>query len=94
MIIITLLVFYGIAFAIKEASLLDKPRIWLIRLNPFFYDLFSCYFCVGFHAGYLTYLLSFHQFDLREMILWAFAGASTSFLTNLIVDKLNGHQEN
>ena len=86
--VITLLAMYGLAFALKEASLLDAPRRFLIRLHPFFYELFSCYFCVGFHAGYLVYLLSFNHFSIRDMVLYGFVGAAFSFLTNLVVDRL------
>jgi ABC-type Fe3+-siderophore transport system permease subunit len=73
---------------IKEASIFDSIRNRLIRFHPFFYGLFSCYFCVGFHAGWIVYLLSFDYFNWRTMILWGLAGAATSFLINLIVDKL------
>jgi hypothetical protein len=86
--IIILCAFYGMTFILKDSSIFDKPRIWLIRQHPVFYSLFSCYACVGFHSGYLVYLLSFHHFDWREFILFGLAGASVSYIVDIILQRL------
>ena len=89
-IVIVLLAFYGLTYTFKEASIFDKPRVFLIRLHPFFYRLFSCYFCTGFHAGYIIYLLlNFRQLSIADAFLWGLASATTSFVLNLIVEKLS-----
>jgi len=87
-IVIILFAFYGLTFIIKDSSLFDKPRIWLIRQHPLFYQLFSCYACVGFHAGYLVYLLSFDQFSFRDFILFGLAGASVSYIVDIVLQRL------
>ena len=88
-IILTLLVFYSISFAIKETGLLNRPRIWIIGLHPFFYELLSCWYCTGFWAGLLTYLLFFEVFHWREFLIYGLAGAVWSLIMNSLMDKLN-----
>jgi len=78
--------FYSLTHALKESTLFDKPRIWLIGLHPFFYQLFSCYFCVGFHSGWIVYLLSHWKYG--EIFLWALASSGISFLLNAVAEKL------
>ena len=84
---ITILAIIGITYSIKEASLLDRPRIWLISKHPFFGNLIGCPFCVGFYSGLITYLLQFKFFDARQLILFGFVGSITSFIFYMIVDK-------
>lgn len=85
---IILFSFYAITFIVKESILLDKPRIWLIRQSPFFYHLFSCWLCTGFWGGLFIYLLYFQSFDFRELLLFGLAGASVSYITDIVLQKL------
>lgn len=88
--ILVVFAMYGITFAIKEASLLDKPRNYLARNSMFFYEMLSCAYCTGFHAGWIAYLLfnPLNVFSIREMVLWAFSSAAVSFTFNGIVTNL------
>lgn len=86
--IIIIFAFYALTHGIKESTLLDKPRIWLIRKHVFFYQLFSCYFCVGFHSGWMIYLIANTNWNLKEMFLWALASAGISYTMNAVNDKL------
>lgn len=81
--------FYALTHAIKEATLFDRPRAWLIRLNPFFYQLFSCYFCVGFHSGWIIYFIYNGYFNLKGMFLWGLASSAISFMMNAVAEKLS-----
>jgi hypothetical protein len=96
MIIIYLLAIYAITFAIKE---IDGP--WGIiswfknqlmqnkYVGVFFYKLFSCYFCLGFHAGWMIYLLSQDHYKFNLIILWGLAGAASSLILDTLVTKLS-----
>lgn len=50
-------VMYGVGFALMHAKLFVVWRSYLTDRYRFFNDLFSCPFCVGFHAGWLSSLL-------------------------------------
>lgn len=86
-----LLSFYSLTFAIKESILFDKPRIFLIKLHPFFFSLFECYACVGFWAGLVVYLIAnpFHLFNTREFLIWGLASSAFSYIVNYVLDRLS-----
>jgi len=85
--ILIVFAFYALAHAIKESTLFDRPRIWLIGLHPFFYQLFSCYFCVGFHAGWIVYLLDHWKYG--EIFLYGLAASGISFIIDAVVEKMH-----
>ena len=76
-----LLSFFSVAYIIRQASFLDKPRDWLLSKSVLFYKLISCPFCLGFHTGYLTYIAynSFSVWSLKTMLLWALASATVNY---------------
>jgi len=94
--IITLLAICGIAFAIKQADgpwdICSKTRNILLRnqyVGVFFYKLFACWFCVGFHSGWISYLLSYRgTFEFNLFILYAFAGSAVSLIFDAALTKL------
>lgn len=86
--IIVIFAFYALTYAIKESILFDKIRIFLIRLHPFFYHLFSCYYCCGWWAGLFVYYLANNEFHLKSFFLWGFAGSGISYIMNLLADVL------
>lgn len=88
--ILTIFAMYSITFAIKETSLLDKPRNFLARKSVFFYKLFSCSYCTGFHAGYIAYSIfnPINALNIRDMLLWSFSSAAISLIFEGIVNKL------
>jgi hypothetical protein len=86
-IILILLSILGITYSIKEASLFDRPRVWIISKHPFFAKLFGCPFCVGFYSGLITYSLEFGTFNIRQLVLFGFVGAIISLFFYMIIDK-------
>jgi hypothetical protein len=93
--IIIVLSIFGLAFLIKESDgpfdIMNKGRSWLLTnkyVGTFFYGLLNCYFCLGFHCGWLVYLLSAESYKWQFFILYALAGGVIS----LILDRLLGYQ--
>jgi hypothetical protein len=94
-IIIAILAIFGLAFLIKES---DGPwgcmawaRNWLLtnkHVGVFFYKLLDCYFCVGFHCGWLVYLLQAQTYSLQFFILWGLAGGVISLILDAALSKL------
>jgi hypothetical protein len=94
MLIIYLLSMVALSFFIKEISgpfnIFGYFRNILMRnkyIGTFFYKLLSCPFCLGFHAGYLVYLLQCTNFDIRQFILYGLAGSTIVALSDLIFVK-------
>jgi len=75
---------------IKESSILDQPRNWLLQRSPFFFKMLDCWFCTGIHAGWIACLLTqpFSKHTFNEIVLWALAGGPVSLIMNALVDKL------
>lgn len=82
---------YGLTFGIKDSKLLRAPRA-LIKRWAFFDTLLGCSFCVGFWTGLAVtaamFPLSVGVIPL--IILGGFAGASCSYVADLLVLKLEG----
>lgn len=100
--LLTVLAIFGICFFLKETGGPFGIMSWLRgklfnnkHVGVFFYQLFSCYFCLGCHAGYIVYLLStpHHSWTVPDLVLWTLAGGSASFIINSILEKLS-HEEN
>ena len=98
--ILYLFAIYGLAFFIKDSDGPFGIMSWFrnkLMTNSwcgfFFYKFFSCYFCVGTHAGYIMYLLAtpYKLYNLHNLIIWSFAGAAFSLLIHIISEKIN-HQ--
>lgn len=83
-----LLASYGLAYALKEAELLDTPRNWLMRSSVFFHRLFQCWFCVGWWSSLIIFAL-----DLCSLhfVIFAFAGAAVCKLLSVVVFRLLDH---
>lgn len=91
--ILSLLAIYSIVFALKYTSLFLSLRESLIKM-PFFYKLFDCVYCLGFHAGWIVYLLRFGSgryglFNFAELLIWGFGGAVFSLVMYTGLAKLN-----
>jgi hypothetical protein len=88
--LIIIFAFYGATFLIKEADITAWLRRWLIHRGPFFHNMLECWFCTGFWMGMLVYLLDAKvaEFSLCTMLLWGLAGASVSYIGNVVVDRL------
>lgn len=76
---------YGIAFGLSSASILQRPRLWVVKRVHFIALMLRCSYCTGFHAGWLSYLLLFLgrvPFDFRNMFSYAFASAAFCYLAD------------
>lgn len=96
-ILISLLAIFSLAFLIKELdgpwNLISKTRNLLMRnkyVGVFFYKLFSCYYCIGFHCSYIIYFLQMKTFVWNFFILWILAGSIICIIIDAILNKLNG----
>ncbi|MGE3320515.1 MAG: hypothetical protein AB7I18_14590 [Candidatus Berkiella sp.] len=93
--LILIFAIFGLAFLIKES---DGPwgcmawvRSWLMKnkyVGVFFYKLLDCYFCVGFHCGWMVYLLHAEHYSIQFFILWGLAGAAISLILDAALSKL------
>jgi hypothetical protein len=94
--IITICAIFGLAFLLKESDgpwgLIGKGRNLLLtnkHVGVFFYQLLDCYFCLGFHCGWIAYLLHEHHYSLQFFILWGLAGGIISLTFNALLSKLS-----
>lgn len=85
---------YGVTFAVKDSKLLQKPRVFLKRWE-FLAALLGCPFCVGFWAGLLvtSTMLPPCVESIPTAILGGFAGASWSYVADLLALKLEGSED-
>ena len=86
---------FGLSFAIKEINgpfgIISKFRNLLMKskyFGVFFYELLSCYFCVGFWSGIIIYLISNEHFRFGNLFIFGFAGAMLSMLFSMIMEKI------
>jgi len=93
--VISILAIFGLAFLIKESDgpwgIMSWMRNKLMAnkyVGVFFYKLLSCYFCVGFHCGWIVYLLQADSYKIQFFILWGLAGAAVSLILDGVVAKL------
>ena len=94
--IICVFAVFGLAFLIKES---DGPwgiMSWLRNrlmqnkyVGVFFYKLLDCYFCVGFHCGWMVYLLQAESYKFQSFILWGLAGGAISLILDGVLAKLH-----
>lgn len=47
---------YGLTFLVKDASIIARPRTWLMDRVPGLEGLLACSFCTGFHVGWVLAL--------------------------------------
>ena len=94
--IITIVAIFGLAFLIKESDgpwgVIAWARNWLMTnkvVGVFFFKLLDCYFCLGFHCGWLVYLLHEQSWSLSFFILWGLAGGMLSLTFDMLLKKLS-----
>jgi hypothetical protein len=92
MYILMCLAIYSLSYYIRNLSgpfnMFGELRNKLMHntlVGLFFYQLFSCSYCIGFHCGYLIYLLQCTVFSVNYFILWGLIGSAVVAL----LDKLN-----
>lgn len=89
--IIIICAIFGLAFLVKES---DGPwgiigwfrnKLFTTKyIGVFFFKLLDCYFCLGFHCGWIIYLLSQNHYTWQFFTLWGLAGG----VICLILDRL------
>jgi hypothetical protein len=101
MIIIQILAICALAYSIKEIEgpwgIISWMRNALMRnrfVGLFFYKLFSCYFCVGFHAGWVIYMIAEGMPKWNYFLLWGLAGAAISLIFSGVLEQLYKGTEN
>jgi hypothetical protein len=94
-IVILICAIYGLAFAIKETdgpwSLISRWRNWMMRLplvGVQFYKLLDCYYCLGFHCGWIVYLMSAESYKLGWALCWGLSGGTACLILNAILTRL------
>lgn len=88
-VIITLFAFYGLTYIVKEASIFSRVRSWIMLKSTFMAGLLYCWFCTGFHCGWMVYML--HEpfpWHVKGLVLWALAGSAISGLFNALMERL------
>jgi hypothetical protein len=94
--VLQLLACYGLVFFLADSHICEWPRSLISeRLEgsiayEWYEKLLSCYFCMGFHAGWFAYLMRAlfvsHHFNLVSMVGWGFASATFCYILNCIVE--------
>ena len=84
---------YSIAYILRNLAgpfnLFDKLRIFLFNnklFGVFFFELFSCPWCFGFHCGYIVYLLFTNNILIKEILLWGLVGSFITFVFDQLFD--------
>jgi len=86
--IIILFSFFGLTYAIKETSLFNRLRIFLLGIHAFFYELLNCFLCTGFWAGLIVFVIDRWLGWPGQLMLWGLASAAVSYITSIVLDKL------
>ena len=74
---------FGVLSKIKNILLNNK------YFGVFFFELLECPYCIGFHVGYMVYLLTTNLINIQEIVLWGFVGAISSYIASIFINKLN-----
>lgn len=96
MIMIYILAIFGLAFFIKESDgpwgIMALARNKIMQ-NPhvgvFFYKLLDCYFCLGFHCGWIVCLLSEESWHPNLLFCWGLAGGIICLILDRVLGKLS-----
>ena len=91
-----ILAIYSLSFFIRNLSgpfnILGIIRNKLVRnslVGFLFFKLLDCSWCIGFHCGYIIYIISFWKFNFNLLILWALAGSSIVAVLDVFFDYVN-----
>src|SRR5271166_5909084 len=82
---------YTLAYVLRNLSgpfnIFDWVRRKLLgskHFGVFFYGLLSCPWCFGFHCGWLVYLISTNEINIRQLVLWGLTGSLITFIGDQI----------
>jgi hypothetical protein len=85
--ILTLFAIFGLAYALKESSMLAGPRNWLMLRSVFFAKMLMCWFCTSFWCGLIVFAL--HQWQYGTVLIWGLGGAAIGHLLAAIWMRLS-----
>lgn len=96
-IIINILAIYALSYFIRNLSgpynlfsLFRNKLMTFPLVGVFFYKLLDCPWCLGFHSGYMVYILeSGADFKIKYLILWGLVGSSVVAIIDSIMEYLN-----
>lgn len=87
MILLNILVAISIAFLLKELNgpfdIILKFRTLLFHnkyVGKFFFDMFTCYYCLTFHTSWISSLILLNNFDIKLTLMLAFSSSILSIL--------------
>jgi len=94
--IIVICAIFGLAFLCKESDgpwgIIAWTRNRLMQnkfVGLFFFKLLECYFCLGFHCGWIVYLLHENDYKWQFFILWGLAGGVIGLTLDALLNKLH-----
>lgn len=76
-ILFLLLAAYGICFGIQNKI----P--FLHEKYDFLDDFLRCPYCVGFHSGWIVYILQMEHFIALELLLWSFSASAFCYIVDI-----------
>lgn len=65
-----------------------RAKILNSRFQVFFFKLFECPVCMGFHCGWMIYLFQMIHFSFFDLLIWGCMGSTICLIGNVILDKL------
>ena|ERR1700723_3185151 len=96
LIVLALLAMFSLTFLIKEADGPFGVCAWMRNklignkyVGVFFYKLLNCWYCTGFHSGWIVYMLYADHFVWQSFVINALAGAATSLILGSLYEFIN-----
>lgn len=93
-IFLMILAIYTLSFILRNLSgpfnILGIIRNKLMSnrfFGVFFYELFTCPWCIGFHCGYIVYLLGTRYSTTSEIFIWSLAGSAIAAFGDKFYEK-------
>ena len=85
----------SLVFLIKQTDgpfgIIGYLRGYFLRsyIGPEIYKLINCYYCLGFHAGYIAYFIgtNTNEYCIRNAIIYAFLSAIVNYYFYNLVEK-------
>ena len=77
---IEMLAIVGLMIILKESYIFSGIRNYLISKSVHLLELFECPLCLGFHCGWVIYLLSHQHWYIQEAIVFSLMGSAISLL--------------
>jgi|SRR5579859_4900647 len=95
-IIVLMMIIYSLSYIIRNLAgpfnLFSWIRNKLISnklVGVFFYELLSCPWCIGFHCGYIVYIINTLNLSISKCFLWGLFGSFICFLFDQLFDIIN-----